>query len=136
MSILRSIGAIVIGFVAIGALAFGTAAALTSAGVFPPATQPISDIGLLLLETAYVAVYAIAGCWLAAFLAPDRPMRHALILGALGLAFNLAMAPATWGLRPAWSIVLNLALVVPYAWIGGRLRENQLERSGARLANS
>jgi hypothetical protein len=61
-------------------------------------------------------------------------MRHALILGALGLAFNLAMTPATWALRPAWSIVLDLALVMPYAWIGGRLRELQVERAGGRLA--
>ena len=127
--ILRSILAIVVGFVVIGALAFGTAAALTAAGVFPAATEPITDISLVLLETLYVAVYAIAGCWLAAFLAPDRPMRHALILGALGLVFNLAMAVPTWELRPPWAILLNLALVMPYAWIGGRLREKQLERA-------
>jgi len=126
--ILRSILAIVIGFLVIGALAFGTGTALTAAGVFPPATEPITDIGLLLLETSFVAVYAIFGCWLAAFLAPDRPMRHALILGVLGLAFNLSMAAAMWELRPAWAVLLNLALVMPYAWIGGRLRELQLER--------
>src|SRR5215218_2263787 len=84
--IVRSILAVVAGFLFIGAIASGTAAALTAAGVFPPATEPITDIGLVLVETAYVAVYAIAGCWLAAFLAPDRPMRHALILGVLGLA--------------------------------------------------
>jgi hypothetical protein len=35
-----------------------------------------------------------------------------------------------WGQRPAWSIVLNLALVMPFAWIGGRLREQQLGRAG------
>jgi len=127
--LVRSILAIVTGFLVIAVLAFGTGAALTAAGVFPAATEPIANTGLLLLETAYVAVYAIVGCWLAAFLAPGRPMRHALILGVLGLAFNLAMAPATWGLRPAWSILLNLALVMPYAWIGGRLREMQLARA-------
>ena len=132
--IVRSILAIVAGFLLIGALAFGTGAALTAAGLFPAATEPVSNIGLLLLEMAYVAVYAIAGCWLAAFLAPNRPMRHALILGVLGLVFNVAMAAATWELRPTWSILLNLALVMPYAWIGGRLREQQLERG--RLATS
>jgi len=134
--IVRSILAVVAGFLFIGALAFGTAAALTAAGVFPPATEPITDIGLVLVETAYVAVYAIAGCWLAAFLAPDRPMRHALILGVLGLALNLAMAAPTWPLRPAWSIVLNIALVLPYAWIGGRLRERQVARAHPPLATS
>jgi hypothetical protein len=127
--IVRSILAIVAGFVLIGALAFGTGAALQAAGLFPAPGEPVTDIGPLLLETAYVAVFAIAGCWLAAWLAPNRPMRHALILGLLGLAFNLMGAVATWGQRPAWSILLNLALVMPYAWIGGRLRELQLERT-------
>ena len=127
--IARSVLAIVAGFLFIGALAFGTGAALQAAGMVPPAGEPLTDIGMVLLEAAYVAVFAIAGCWLAAWLAPDRPMRHALVLGVLGLAFNLVGAVATWGQRPAWSILLNLALVLPYAWIGGRLREMQLERT-------
>jgi hypothetical protein len=131
---LRSALAVGAGFLLIAALAFGTGSALAAAGVYPPATEPITDGALLLLESAYVAVYAIAGCWLAAVLAPDRPMRHALILGALGLAFNLAMAPATRGLRPDAVIVANLALVMPYAWIGGRLRELQLSRGGPAAA--
>jgi membrane glycosyltransferase len=132
--IVRSILAIVAGFLFIGALAFGAGAGLQSAGIMPPAGEPLTDIGPILLETVYVALFAITGCWLAAWLAPDRPMRHALILGVLGLAFNLMGAVATWGQRPAWSTVLNLALVMPYAWIGGRLREMQLER-GRRLAS-
>jgi hypothetical protein len=28
-----------------------------------------------------------------------------------------------------WYHVVQLALVMPYAWLGGRLRERQLERS-------
>jgi hypothetical protein len=132
--IVRSILAIVAGFLVIGALAFGTAAALTAAGVFPPATEPVGDVGLLLLETAFVAVYAIFGCWLAAVLAPSHPMRHALVLGVLGLAFNVMGAVMNAGLRPTWALALNLALVMPYAWIGGRLRERQVGR--ARMAGS
>jgi hypothetical protein len=126
--IVRSILAIVAGFLFIGALAGGTGVALQAAGILPAAGEPLTDIGPVLLETAYVAVFAIAGCWLAALLAPDRPMRHALILGLLGLAFNLLGAVVTWGQRPVWAVLLNLALVMPYAWIGGRLREMQIER--------
>jgi hypothetical protein len=132
--IVRSIVAIVVGFLFIGALAGGTGAALASAGFVPPPGEPLTDLGPVLLETAYVAIFAIAGCWLAAWLAPDRPMRHALILGVLGLVFNVIGAVATWGQRPAWAILLNLALVMPYAWIGGRLREQQLERERVTVA--
>lgn len=128
-SIARSIGAVAAGFLLIAMLAFGTGAALQSAGLMPAAGVPITDTGTVLLEAAYVAIFAIAGCWLAAFLAPSHPMRHALILGVLGLAFNVMGAVAAWDQRPAWSILLNLALVMPYAWIGGRLREQQLQRA-------
>lgn len=132
--LLRSVAAIVAGFVVIGVLSFGTDAVLIAAGVFPPPGQPVTSVGLLLLTTAYVAVYAIFGCWLAAFLAPGHPLRHALILGALGFAFNLMGALANRGVVPDWYLLVNLALVMPYAWIGGRLREQQLAR--ARVAAS
>jgi hypothetical protein len=127
--IVRSVFAIVAGFLFIGALAFGTGMALQSAGIVPPVGEPMTAVTPVLMETAYVALFAIAGCWLAAWLAPDRPMRHALILGFLGLAFNVMGAVSTWGERPAWAVLLNLALVLPYAWMGGRLREMQLERT-------
>jgi hypothetical protein len=126
--IVRSILAIVAGFMFIGALAGITGTTLQAAGIFPAAGEPVTDIALVLLETAYIAVFAITGCWLAALIAPNRPMRHALILGALGFAFNVMGAVVTWGQRPAWSVLLNLALVMLYAWIGGRLRETQIER--------
>ena len=126
--LLRSVVAVVVGFVVIGALSFGTAAVLQAAGVFPAQSTRMDSVPLLLLATAYVAVYAIFGCWLAAFLAPSHPMRHALILGALGLAMNLMTAVSMWDQMPAWYSLLNLALVMPYAWTGGWLRERQLAR--------
>jgi hypothetical protein len=63
-----------------------------------------------------------------------RPMRHALILGALGLAFDDARTIATWETAPAWFHLL--ALVLPAAWLDGTIRERQLARRGGagRLA--
>ena len=126
--IARSILAVAAGFLFIAVLAGGTGAALGAAGYLPANGEPMMDTGPVLLEAAYVALFAIAGCWLAARLAPSRPMRHALVLGLLGLAFNVVGAIATWGQRPDWAMLLNLALVMPYAWLGGRLREMQLGR--------
>jgi hypothetical protein len=82
------------------------------------------------LIQGYVALFAVFGCYVAARLAPNRPMAHALVLGALGLVFNVAGTVARWDHAPAWSHVLAMALVMPYAWLGGRLRERQLARSG------
>ena len=125
----RSVMAIVIGFLFIGLLAFGADAVLRSA--MPEAFDAsgrVTSIPILVLTLVYVGIFAIAGCYLAARLAPNRPMRHALILGGLGLVFNIAGSYAAWHTAPAWYHVVAIALVMPYAWIGGRIRERQLER--------
>jgi len=126
----RSIIAIVVGFVLIGALSIGTDAALHAAGFFPPQGQPVTATGPLLLSLVYVAVYAIFGCWLAARLAPSHPLRHALVLGVLGQVFTAFGISASWSLFPVWYSVISIVTVMPYAWLGGRLREMQLERGG------
>lgn len=128
----RSIVAVVVGFLLIGALAFGTDAAVRAAipGAYD-AQGRMDSVPLLLFTLAYVGVYAVAGCYLAARLAPSRPMRHAMILGVLGLAFNIAGTIAAWNTAPAWYHVVALLLVLPYAWMGGRLRERELERRAA-----
>ena len=133
---LRSIVAIVVGFVLIGALAMGTDMLVMQA--FPAAFDDAGrtrDLGLLMLMAGYVAVYAITGCYVTARLAPGNPMAHALILGALGLAMNIVATISLWGTAPAWYHILNLLLVMPYAWVGGRIRERQLMHDrGTRTA--
>ena len=125
----RSIAAVVIGFVVIGVLSFGTSAAVQAAmpGAFGPGGST-SDPTLLLATLAYVTLFAVAGCYLAARLAPRRPMAHALVLGVLGLLFNVAGTMATWNAYPAWYHVTALLLVMPSAWLGGWLRERELGR--------
>ena len=126
----RSVAAVVIGFVLIGVLSFGTDAAIRAA--IPTAFGPkgmVADPGLLLATLAYVTAYAVAGCYLTARLAPRRPMLHALVLGVLGLAFNIAGTTATWDLYPAWYHAVGLLLVMPSAWLGGWLRERELGRA-------
>ena len=120
----RSIFAIVAGFLFIGALAFGADMVVRS--VRPDAFAPdgsTDNIPMLIFMLAYVALFAISGCYLAARLAPDRPMRHALILGFLGLIFNIAGTAANWDHAPVWYHVVALLMVMPYAWLGGMLAE-------------
>jgi hypothetical protein len=126
---LRSIAAIFAGALAAIVLSLGTDVALSAVGVFPALGEPMSD-GMLLLATVYRTAYGIAGGYLTARLAPDRPMRHALILGTLGLAVSAAGAVATWNKEPAlgheWYPLALVVLALPPAWLGGRLREIQL----------
>jgi hypothetical protein len=129
---LRSIAAVLFGFLLIGALSIGADVVLRQAmpAAFDAAGR-VEGVAVLLLMMGYVGLFAITGCYLTARLAPRRPMLHALVLGALGLAFNVAGSAALWETAPVWYHVASLALVMPYAWIGGRLREVELERNGA-----
>ena len=76
-----------------------TDAALHAAGIYPAWGQRMSD-ALFLLALAYRIVYNLAGCYIAARLAPDRPVQHALALGVIGLAVSIAGAVAMWDAGP------------------------------------
>jgi hypothetical protein len=71
-------------------------------------------------------VIGIAGSYLTARLAPDRPLQHALALGVVGVLLGTAGTVAMWNLGPAWYPLVLIALTMPCAWLGGRLRVRQL----------
>lgn len=126
----RSIGAAVAGIVAGIVLSLGTDAALRAAHIFPATNVVMSD-GLFALATTYRTVYGILSCYITARLAPWRPMKHALIVGALGMVVSLIGTIATWNmvasLGPHWYPISLVVLAMPQAWIGGTLREMQLK---------
>ena len=95
-------------------------------GVYPPKSQPMTD-ALALLATAYRVVISIGGAWLTAKLAPRDPMKHALILGAVGVVLGTIGAVATWnlGLGPRWYPIALVVLAIPQCWLGGKLYERR-----------
>ncbi len=131
-TILRSVAAVVVGFVLIGALSVGTDLLVMRVmpGSFDAAGQTTAP-RLLALMLAYVGVYATLGCYVTARLAPSRPMAHAVALGLLGLAMNVAVSSTKWDAMPTWYIVIGVATTMLWAWLGGRLREREL---GGRAA--
>lgn len=125
----RSIGALLAGFLAVVILSLGTDTLLHAAGIFPSLGQRMAD-ALLLLATAYRTVYGVAGSYITARLAPDRPMQHALVGGVIGLALSIVGAFATWNrvptFGPHWYPVALIVTALPCAWAGGNLRVMQL----------
>ena len=123
----QSTGAVLLGFVAVVVLSLGTDQVLHVLEVYPPWGQPMRDPGLNLLALAYRCVYAIVGSYLAARLAPRNPMRHALILGAVGFVVSLAGAIATipMDLGPAWYPIALVLTALPCAWLGGVLHRKR-----------
>ncbi|MGH8622860.1 MAG: hypothetical protein ACRET3_12020, partial [Burkholderiales bacterium] len=121
--------AVLAGLVAVFVLSLGTDQVLHMLGVYPPWGQPMYDAGLNVLALAYRIVYAVAGSWLAARLAPHGPMRHALALGVVGLVLSLAGAIAAipMDLGPAWYPIALVVTALPCAWLGGALYERRSE---------
>jgi hypothetical protein len=128
----RSIGAVIAGMLANIILSISTDIGLHAAGIFPPLDKPAMFASpLLLLATAYRAVYGVAGGYLTARMAPHHPMGHALALGIIGLAACISGALAMWGVGPAWYPIALVVLAIPCAWAGGRLRVVQLDKLAA-----
>ena len=120
----RRIGAIVAGFLTGAVLSVGTDQVLRMVGVCPPWGQPMSD-GLFGLAMAYRVVFNILGCYVAARLAPVKPLWHALFIGWLGLAIGILAAAGTWNkgpeFGPHWYSVIIALISLPCAWVGGKL---------------
>jgi len=127
--VFRSFWAVFAGLVVTVVLSTAADAALHASGIYPPFGQPMSD-ALFVLALSYRVVFGIAGCYVAALLASDRPMRHAMILGGIGLLISIAGAVATWGkgpeFGPKWYPIAVIATALPCAWLGGMLRKRQL----------
>ncbi len=121
---LRRIGAVFAGLLVILIITTVTDIAMHATGVFPPPGEPMAT-SLWLLATAYRIVYGVAGSYIAARLAPDHPMRHALALGVVGLVLSIAGAVVTWdkgpGFGPHWYPLALVAIAMPCAWLGGKL---------------
>jgi hypothetical protein len=119
----RSILALLAGFVVVVVLSLGTDLALHAAGIFPELGQTMSN-GLFALATIYRTLYGVAGSYVTARVAPDRPMGHALVGGLIGLALSILGAVVTWNkdLGPHWYPLALIATAMPAAWLGGKLR--------------
>jgi hypothetical protein len=89
-------------------------------GVFPGMNQPLDD-ALALLATSYRIVIGIGAAWLTARLAPQKPMKHAMILGSVGVVLAIAGVVATWNLElgPRWYPISLAVLALPQSWVGG-----------------
>ncbi|MCL1635985.1 hypothetical protein M2650_15280 [Luteimonas sp. SX5] len=127
----RSALAVIAGFLTVVVLSLGTDQWLHMLHVYPPWGQPMHAPELNLLALAYRLVYTVLGGYVTARLAPHSPMRHAWILGFVGLFFGIvgAMAAIPMDLGPAWYPVAIVLTALPCTWLGGRWR---LRQSSAR----
>ena len=125
MRVGRSILAVLAGALTGIILSLCTDALLRASG-WMTAGLPASDKKLQ-LAIIYRTVYGALGAYVAARLAPYRPMTHALVLGAIGCFVSILGTALTWNKGPQygqhWYPVTLIVLALPTAWCGGKLFE-------------
>ncbi len=118
----KSIGAIILGLIIIFILSSVTDFILEKAGVLPMGNLYVSA-GLIFGVICYRIVYSVLGCYSTARLAPQNPMKHAIILGVIGVILSLVGVVVNYkmNLGPAWYPWSLVVLALPAAWLGGKL---------------
>ena len=125
MNILKSIGAVLAGLVFIIFTHTLTDTILERTGVFPPPEQGLHVTWMLVFALVYRIILSIVGCFITAKLAPSQRLRHALILGLIGVFASTvgAVFAIRMDLADAWYPIALVLVSIPCAWIGGRLAE-------------
>lgn len=125
----RSVLAIAAGIVVIFITSMGTDAILHATEVFPKEWLTPMETHLWVLALAYRVPYGILSSYIAAMIAPNRPMWHAMLFGYIGLGMSILAVAANWNkgpeFGPMWFNLGLVAIAVPCAWIGGKLCEVQ-----------
>lgn len=123
-TILKSIGSVLAGLIFIFITHTGTDVVLESTGVLPKGHLFVGT-GLILLVLGYRAVFSLLGCYLTARLAPRNPLKHALILGVIGLLLSAvgAIVNMKMKLGPDWYAWTLVVISLPVAWLGGKWYE-------------
>jgi hypothetical protein len=126
MKTLKSIGAVLAGLVAIFVLSGATDAILEKTGIM--ITDPFADngTGFILLVVLYRQVYVAIGAYITAALAPDAPMKHAMILAGVGFVLGILGTIVMWHIPPHWYPISLVVLGWPSAWIGAKMYKKKL----------
>jgi hypothetical protein len=121
----RSVAAIAAAIAANAGLSLATDQLFHVLGVYPPWGQPMHEPGLNALALAYRIAYGVLAGAVVAHLAPRAPMRHAAILGVIGLTLATLGAVAAitqYDLGPDWYPVALAAVSFPTVWLGAAWR--------------
>lgn len=118
---LKSIGAVIAGFALLVILSITMDSILEKAGVMK--TEPFVEnpVWLIAIIILYRTIFNTFGCYLTARLAPNNPMKHAIILGIIGVVLTIVGLIAMWDVPPRWYPISLIVLTLPAAWLGGKM---------------
>ncbi len=101
-------------------------AVMHATGIFPPVGEVMSN-GLFALATVYRCAFQTFGGYLAARLAPTRPMKHVWILAGIGQVLSLLGILAWQAMGdaggPLWYPLALVVTAIPSVWLGGYMHQ-------------
>jgi hypothetical protein len=131
---LQSATALLAGFITIFLLSIVTDVLLEKNGYLTIAPFSHNAGWVIALVLICRSLYFVLGGFLTARLAPNHPMRHAVIIGYVGVALNILGAVMTWDAAPHGFSLSLISLAFLCSWLGGILAGRS--RDGARAANA
>ena len=125
-SIFQSIGAVIAGYLVSAILTGLTIAALGA--LFPISYNP-ENVEWVIFNVIYGCAFAVIGGYVAARLAPARPVAHATVLGLLmavfavitGYAVSVAPPSPEYANQPGWYYPVLAITVLPSILLGAWL---------------
>ncbi len=121
-NILKNIGACFVGILVGVVLSLTTDQILQATGILPKDNLWVG-VGLIIFVLFYRTIYNIIGSYIVARLAPNHPMRHAIIVGSIGTLVCIlgAITSNSMNLGPAWYAWTLAVLSLPSSWVGGKI---------------
>jgi len=120
--VVKSIWSVVAGVIVGIMLSLATDMVLEKTGVLPHGNLYVAA-WLIIFVIFYRTIYGVLAAYVTARLAPQRPLKHAMIGGAIALSVNILGTVATWNMNlgPHWYPIVLAVLALPTAWLGGSL---------------
>ena len=120
-TIFKSIGAVLAGFVLGAVLSIGTDFLMDKMGIMSMENFKQTPFLIICTVIMYRFIFNVIGSYLTARLAPNKPMKHVIIIGVIGTVLGLLGSFAMWDKAISFYNVAIILISLPSAWLGGQL---------------
>jgi hypothetical protein len=129
-SIIKSIGAVLAGFVLGAVLSVGTDFMMDKMGIMSMENFKQTPFLIICVVIVYRFVFNVIGCYLTARLAPNKPMKHVIIIGIIGTVLGILGSVAMWDKAVPFYNIAIILISLPSAWLGGKLYLSNNKQNG------
>lgn len=120
-TIFKSIGAVLAGFLLGGALSVGADFLMDKLGIMSMEDFKQTSLFVVFIVIVYRFIFNVIGCYLTAKLAPNKPMKHVIIIGIIGTVLSLVGSFAMWDKAIPFYNIAIILISLPSALLGGQL---------------